>query len=235
MREGAEHTDEWQKSGAADREPPRREAEDGWPDANEAQPRDDGSTRDTRDASDDAPEVPPPSDVWQKHPDEYTPATPAARDKVRDEAAQASTTRDWIEHINPDKELPGRQVNCADCTRVTESTWRGSPEAAAERNPIPGEGLVGEELERTEEWAGRNFESTTFEDVGRRLEDLGSGSSAMVAVEWEGDAGGHMFNAVNEDGSVRCADGQKGEVEPWPPSWSSVAPVKSVRAIVRER
>ena len=60
-------------------------------------------------------------------------------------------------------------------------------------------------------------------EIGRHLEQLGPGSSAIVGCDWaRPNTGGHWFNAVNDAGTVKVIDGQKGEVEPWPPSEARV-------------
>jgi hypothetical protein len=56
-------------------------------------------------------------------------------------------------------------------------------------------------------------------DVGRRLEELGPGSSAIVGCDWAAPRlGGHWFNAVNDAGKIKAVDGQTSKVEPWPPT-----------------
>jgi len=60
------------------------------------------------------------------------------------------------------------------------------------------------------------------------------GSSAIVGFDWE-DEGGHWFNAVNENGSIKAIDGQSGQVEAWPPSdlglGFSAADMKNMEAV----
>jgi hypothetical protein len=57
--------------------------------------------------------------------------------------------------------------------------------------------------------------------IGRRLAELGPGSSAIVGCDWAG-GGGHWFNAVNDAGTVLAVDGQRNRAEPWPPSYRGV-------------
>jgi hypothetical protein len=54
-------------------------------------------------------------------------------------------------------------------------------------------------------------------EIRQRLDDLGPGSSAVVGCDWNA-GGGYWFTAVNDGGTVKAVDGQKGRVETWPPS-----------------
>jgi hypothetical protein len=81
----------------------------------------------------------------------------------------------------------------------------------------------GESTSRMTEWAGHAPKRATMAEIARRLEQLGPGSSAIVGCDWVWPrAGGHWFNAVNDAGTVKAVDGQKGKVETWPPSESGV-------------
>ncbi|MGZ7046622.1 MAG: toxin glutamine deamidase domain-containing protein, partial [Candidatus Aminicenantales bacterium] len=59
-------------------------------------------------------------------------------------------------------------------------------------------------------------------EVEQRPRDLGPGSSAVVGCDWEGSNDGHWFNAVNDGGTIKAVDGQKGKAETWPPSVQGV-------------
>ena len=54
-------------------------------------------------------------------------------------------------------------------------------------------------------------------DIGRRLRELGRGSSAVVGFD-RADAPGHWLNAVNHEGTILAVDGQAARFEDWPPS-----------------
>jgi hypothetical protein len=54
-------------------------------------------------------------------------------------------------------------------------------------------------------------------EVGRRLEELGPGSSAIVGCKWDG-RGGHWFNAFNDAVTVKAVDAQSDLASSWPPS-----------------
>ena len=76
---------------------------------------------------------------------------------------------------------------------------------------------AGEPIERMTDWAGATPVNASMAQVGRRLAELGPGSSAVVGCDWT-IGGGHWFNAVNHDGIVLAVDGQSGRTEKWPPS-----------------
>lgn len=132
--------------------------------------------------------------------------------------APFETPETWVDDINGGgHHLPGRDVNCIDCTRATESTWRGQPEVAA---PIADPSRRGAPLDWIEDWSGGRFRLSSADGVARRLDDLGPGSSAMIVATWS-DEGAHAFNAVNDGGTIRWVDGQTGETLPWPPRYGS--------------
>ena len=60
----------------------------------------------------------------------------------------------------------------------------------------------------------------TLDEVADKLDDLGPGSSAMVASSWT-HGGAHAYNAVNDAGTIRWVDGQLGRVGPWPPVYGA--------------
>jgi hypothetical protein len=120
----------------------------------------------------------------------------------------------WADEINPDRDAPGRDNNCGECSRAVNSTWDGKPAAAAAMsNPD----VPGEPVDRMTDWAGQAPATASMSEVQQRLGDLGPGSSAVVGCDWK-HGGGHWFNAVNDSGTVKAVDGQSGNVETWPPS-----------------
>lgn len=117
-------------------------------------------------------------------------------------------------------------VNCADCARSIERTWRGDHEEAAGRLPrVDSTGAVvpgGELSETTEEWAGERFTPAPNDvELRRVLTEGGHGSSAIIHSNWEQDssqmAGGHAYNVVNFNGALHVLDGQSSEVFEWMP------------------
>ncbi|MFV0259701.1 MAG: toxin glutamine deamidase domain-containing protein [Acidimicrobiales bacterium] len=124
----------------------------------------------------------------------------------------------WIDDINhPGLYNPGRSQNCIDCTRAVEANWRGEDAVAA---PIRPESS-GASLSYLEDWSGGAAELADSPTVEARLQELGPGSSAMVATVWT-DNTGHAFSALNVNGEVLWVDGQAGIVAPWPPDYAKV-------------
>ena len=62
---------------------------------------------------------------------------------------------------------------------------------------------------------GAATDPASMADVGRRLRELGPGSSAVVGFDKRGDIG-HWFNAVNHAGTILAVDGQSSKLEKWP-------------------
>ncbi len=134
----------------------------------------------------------------------------------------------FVASINPRLDDAGYsyKVNCADCARSVERTWRGNHEEAAGRVPcLDTNGAIvphGEQSSMTEDWAGERFVSTHDDELLRQaLLDGGHGSSAIVHSTWERTdqqrAGGHAYNAVNYHGEIRVLDGQIGKSFEWEP------------------
>jgi hypothetical protein len=115
----------------------------------------------------------------------------------------------WAPQINSEHGL----TNCGDCARAVQQTWTGSPRVATLGGPEPQPNPL------MVEWSGISPRPISVDGVESTLSELGPGSSAIVGCDWEG-GGGHWFNAVNDNGSVKAVDGQSGQVEPWPPSES---------------
>lgn len=133
-----------------------------------------------------------------------------------------------VRGVNPfyGDERRSYDVNCADCARSIERTWRGDHEEAAGRVPrIDASGAVlphGEPSATTEVWAGEQFTVAAGDvELRRVLTESGHGTSAIVHSTWEEDgrqmAGGHAYNVVNFHGSLRVLDGQSGENLEWMP------------------
>lgn len=156
---------------------------------------------------------------WSSHSGEYMPPSDADWSPVPTALAAHSDPHTFASWVNDGgNEQPGRGVNCADCARSVESSWRGEPQVSAARSP----GLGGESFGRIEEWLGAPLEPSSFSGIGNDLANAGHGSSAYVVVTWKG-GGGHAFNAVNHQGTVFFVDAQPtgGAVDTWPPKRSS--------------
>jgi hypothetical protein len=149
-------------------------------------------------------------DMAERYPNRYA---PSADPPPRVEGSGEHPSH-WIADIYPGRDRHERPNNCGECARAADSTWHGAPAAAAE---LANRRAGGERPAVMSEWAGQSPEPASMADIGRRLRELGPGSSAVVGFDRE-DAPGHWFNAVNHEGTVLAVDGQAAQFEEWPPS-----------------
>lgn len=159
------------------------------------------------------------SSFWSDHGEEYVPPTVADWDPVPATLKAFSNPKNFTLWVNDGgSSQPGRGVNCADCARAVEVSWRGHPQVSAAR----GQDFEGESFQRIEGWLGAPLENTNFHEIGNRLSDMRHGASAYVVVTWKG-GGGHAFNAVNYNDIVYFIDAQPtgGAVDVWPPKATS--------------
>lgn len=106
--------------------------------------------------------------------------------------------------VNPGfPKTPGTTTNCVNCAVATDATLGGSP-ASALRSARPLSGVA------LEAHYGRKLVPIAGPaDVEAALLKAGPGSRAIVAGSRAGQPG-HVFNAVNDGGTVRFLDGQTG-------------------------
>lgn len=117
--------------------------------------------------------------------------------------------QDTVDAINPrfDHGLE-YQVNCADCARSVEATWRGWQQQAAGRR-----WLEGESGERMEQWSGDRLEPVSADGLKHMMAEAGHGASAIVCTTQGGEHPmGHAYNVVNYHGRILTVDGQTHEV-----------------------
>lgn len=154
----------------------------------------------------------------------------------------------FIDTINPHfGESKAYEVNCWDCARALESTWRGRPEVAAGRATLAGaEEPVGEWDDRSEAWYRHEMTPSTPADVRETLLRSDDGASAIVTVQFssldEGiqNVSGHAFNYVNRGGEVLLVDGQDRTIDEasdhWPPGdWDPSVKLLSMAVIGWDR
>ncbi len=147
-----------------------------------------------------------PREFRLNYPDEYI--EPMSRARPVEPFQHPSVN---LEHINPNfPEGIEYRVNCADCARNYEATWRGQEQEAAGRA-----NLEGEYPERTEAWAHEKFTPTDPDELRASLEQGGHGSSAYVVSHF-GDTSpkelrGHAYNVVNHNGEIITVDSQLNE------------------------
>lgn len=158
----------------------------------------------------------------------------------------------WISSTNPNY-LTGDAVwtnNCGPCSRAVADAYQGVGTAAAfgDSEQPPGEygemwAAVGVQPSTGISNPGRltdpaTFSANAYASLEAQLLQEGPGAVAIVGVDWDdprvpqGQAGGHWFNAyVDDQGTVRWADGQSGQEGGWPPGYS--VPIWYVEAVVR--
>jgi hypothetical protein len=114
-----------------------------------------------------------------------------------------------IRSINP----TGSKVNCQNCAVATRATLNGNPAVAL---PIEAEDVPTlEEFEDTfsdNPHSAGGFQDASVADIQSQLQAGGSGSQGIVYVYKTGSPWAHVFNAVNQGGTVRFLDGQTGGV-----------------------
>jgi Papain fold toxin 1, glutamine deamidase len=152
------------------------------------------------------------ADVPQQYPGDYITSSEAPPNV--DQAHESPES--WAGDINPEKQADGRDNNCGECARAVQNTWNGEPAVAA---AMADKDAAGEHRQRMSDWAGAQPQPASMSQVEQHVRDLGPGSSAIVGAYWNG-GGGHWFNAVNDQGTVKAVDGQSGKAETWPPSAS---------------
>src|SRR4051812_19732918 len=109
--------------------------------------------------------------------------------------AQAGSIRD----VNP----TGDTNNCVNCAIATDATLAGRPASA-----LPGEVTQISELEKT--FGGHFKPIASPSAAAAQLKRAGNGARAIVFGARGPNEAGHVFNAVNQNGTVRFLDGQTG-------------------------
>lgn len=180
--------------------------------------------------------------VAELHPDRLTPGRPAQDDRLAAAIAADPRPEHWVRHINPGfvedalAGQAGRTENCAESARAFQDALDGRPHAAAsiDERGLPcadRESGMGEDIQYTEQWAGRRSEATSWAAIEAAVRDR----QASAIVFAFGSADGHAFNAYTDDaGDVRWADAQSGETGAWPPGHLRAA-FPTTRAIVFDR
>jgi len=124
--------------------------------------------------------------------------------------AEAGTTgkiQRSISGVNPIDELgsDGRTNNCVNCAVATDATLSGSPAVALKSKRGLPVGLL-------EQHYGSKFGApTTLTDIAQAMQEAGSGARGIVHASRGLGRVGHVFNVVNQDGTVRFLDGQTGK------------------------
>jgi RHS repeat-associated protein len=109
-----------------------------------------------------------------------------------------------IRSVNPGYPSRGRTNNCINCSVATDSMLAGRPASA-----LPGDITPIKVLE--EIYGSRFVHMASREAIEESLKTSGSGSRAII-FGYRGMPGqpNHVFNAVNQRGTIRFLDGQTG-------------------------
>ena len=115
--------------------------------------------------------------------------------------AVAGETAGSIRNVNP----TGGDMNCVNCVVATDATLRGNPTSALPGGPY--------KLPVLEQQFGSNFSPASLSDIESTLLQQGNGATGIVyGYPPAGTNVGHVFNAVNQNGTIVFLDGQTGTV-----------------------
>ncbi|WIE49882.1 DUF637 domain-containing protein [Pseudomonas sp. GM17] len=128
-----------------------------------------------------------------------------------DEAAKATgaveETAGSIKNVNPGFPEAGRTHNCVNCSIATDATLAGNPASA-----LPIKSTDGVSITVLEKQFGTRFVSVSSADnISQKMIDIGSGARGVVYGSYGPGQPGHVFNVVNQNGTIRFLDGQTGK------------------------
>lgn len=112
-----------------------------------------------------------------------------------------------IKNVNPGYPEPGRTHNCVNCSVATDATLAGNPATALpvnHKNGIP--------LTVLEKQYGSKFKSISGQEkIIQQMTEAGPGARGIIYGSYGPDQPGHVFNVVNQNGTIRFLDGQSGK------------------------
>jgi RHS repeat-associated protein len=109
-----------------------------------------------------------------------------------------------IRNVNPGFPDTGRTTNCVNCAIATDATLKGNPASA-----LPGGVTSISVLEKT---FGGTFQAVKSKGaIEKTLLAAGNGATGIVYAQIKGQRVGHVFNVVNQKGTIRFLDGQTGK------------------------
>jgi hypothetical protein len=113
------------------------------------------------------------------------------------EVSEAESMAGTIRGVNP----TGSRVNCVNCAISADYTLAGNPTVAGPEGPYSYLQLAN--------WMGSRFVAVTGEmQVADMLIGSGEGAQGIVYGESLVGANGHVWNAVNQGGTIRFLDSQ---------------------------
>lgn len=120
---------------------------------------------------------------------------------------KASTSADLpVRHslgdINPGYPRPGRDRNCANCVVATDATLAGRPASALPGSPVS--------ISVLEDHFARKFVFISSRaTIEAAMQASGPGARGIVFASRGPRRPGHVFNVVNQDGTIHFIDGQR--------------------------
>jgi hypothetical protein len=112
-----------------------------------------------------------------------------------------------IKNVNPGFPNPGRTHNCVNCSIATDATLSGNPASA-----LPIKSTKGVPISVLERHFGAKFGMATApEKITQQMVEAGDGARGIIFGSYGLTGPGHVFNVVNQGGSVRYLDGQTGK------------------------
>ena len=116
------------------------------------------------------------------------------------------TTAGTIRNVNILYPKPGRTHNCVNCAIATDRTLAGFPTSA-----LPINSTKGVPLAVLQQFYGNKFRYMQSSDaIIREIREAGTGARGIVFGSYGPSQPGHVFNVVNQNGTVRFLDGQTG-------------------------
>jgi RHS repeat-associated protein len=120
------------------------------------------------------------------------------------EALSGTETAGSIRNVNPNYPASGYNQNCVNCVVATDATLKGNRAMA-----LPSDGPVA--ISVLEKQYGNTFgPASTIEGIASQMSDAGDGANGIIFGSRGPGEAGHVFNVVNQQGTIRFLDGQTG-------------------------
>jgi hypothetical protein len=117
-----------------------------------------------------------------------------------------SATAGSIRNVNPS----ANQYNCVNCATATDAMLAGRPASA-----LPTASTRGTRLTVLEDTFNGKFVPMTRQGITDNLIKAGPGARGIIFGNRGVGKDGHVFNGVNQKGTVRFLDGQSGKPANW--------------------
>jgi filamentous hemagglutinin len=117
---------------------------------------------------------------------------------------EAGKTAGSIRNVNPNYPAVGRTQNCVNCTVATDATLAGNPAVA-----LPSNGPVSISVLESQ-YGGRFGSAISAHSIEQEMLKAGDGARGIIFGSRGANEAGHVFNVVNQNGTIRFLDGQIG-------------------------